>query len=144
MIFFMNTVVVGNDNLYLLKEFIASLGEAGKTFRYFDTRDLTVLKNHLATLLFVGEDGTALAYGHLDKDGERVWVGIAVLPFAQGKSIGSKMMASLFNESDRLKITQLTAAVDEDNKASQALFKKFGFTLEEIKLGICYYVFNRV
>ncbi len=140
----MNLVVVGNDNLHLLKEFIASLGEAGKTFRYFDTRDLTVLKNHLATLLFVGEDGKALAYGHLDKAGEKVWLGIAVLPFAQGKSLGIRMMDVLLQEAERRNITIVYASADEKNEPIKNVLRKFGFTLEEIKLGICYYVFNRV
>ena len=67
------------NNLDLLQDFIDNMGSSNKTFRYFDKRGLSCISNHIVTVLFLEDkDEKPIAYGHLDKEGDNIWLGIAV------------------------------------------------------------------
>lgn len=91
-------------------------------FRYFKKRPFEVINNHKVTIL-IKEDNEILAYGHLDVDGENVWLGIMVSDFHKNKGVGTKMMSELINSySGKIKLS-----VDQDNITAINLYKKFGF-----------------
>lgn len=132
-------IAVNKENIFLLENFIASLGVATKTFRYFTTRNLTALKNHFSTLLVVDDEGVAVGYGHLDKDADIVWVGIAVLPNHQGKQIGTMMMKKILEVADSKGINSLHASIDVLNVAIKRLLEKHGFVQLRTEGSISYY-----
>ena len=68
-----------------LQRFVDALGSSSRTFRYFESRPLEVVDDHLVTLLGT-VDREPVVYGHLDLDGDRVWLGIAVVEGARGRS----------------------------------------------------------
>ena len=123
----MKIITVNHGNIFLLENFIASLGDAAHTFRYFTKRSITALNNHLITLLLLDDDGVAVGYGHLDQDADMIWVGIAVLPNYQGKGLGNLIMQELMDAADTKGINELLASVDLSNTVSSSLFKKHGF-----------------
>jgi hypothetical protein len=59
------------SDLLLLSKFIKSAGNSLETFRYYNTRSLDVIKNHLYTILILKDD-FPVAYGHLDKEENRI------------------------------------------------------------------------
>ncbi|MCI0611556.1 GNAT family N-acetyltransferase [bacterium] len=122
----MNLVRISPDNTALLKNFLEHAGSALKAFRYFNKRSFDVLKNHIVTFI-LEEDENALAYGHLDREGETVWLGICVIESQQGRGFGNKMMEELLKFADENQIPTIKLAVDNDNLPAQSLYKKFGF-----------------
>ena len=122
----MSLVEVKKENIQLLKTFIENIGEASKTFRYFNKRSVDVVRNHLVTLLIL-ENENPIAYGHLDPENNTVWLGICVLPEFSGKGFGSMMMNALINEARKLRLDCIALTVDKDNKSAIDIYEKFNF-----------------
>lgn len=80
-------IAVDGSNRYLVEDFLKDGGESLLHFRYFKNRPLDVLDHHLVTLLLI-DAGRPVCYGHLDKEGEKVWLGIAALETEIGKGWG--------------------------------------------------------
>ncbi|MBK0382079.1 GNAT family N-acetyltransferase [Pedobacter sp. SD-b] len=115
-----------NHDLILLKEFIAKAGKSLKSFRYYDHRPLTIIKQHLHTILMLN-DGSPVAYGHLDKENEFIWLGIAVIETETGKGIGKLIMEHLIAEVDKMNYAPIHLSVDVENSKAIALYKKYNF-----------------
>ena len=122
----MNLVRISYEDTALLKHFLQNAASSLQQFRYFNKRSLDVLKNHIVTFI-LEEDGNALAYGHLDKESDTVWLGICVIESRQGHGLGIRMMEELLKFADENKIQRIKLAVDNDNLPAQSLYKKFGF-----------------
>lgn len=133
----MTAISINDKNISLLKNFIAKMGEAKKSFRYFNTRSIEVIKNHKATLMFADEHNHPMAYGHLDSENENVWLGLCVLPEYKGKGYGNKMMLSLLKNANELNVQSILLTVDKDNTAAIKMYEKFQFKLVE-ELQTCY------
>ncbi|WP_143885573.1 GNAT family N-acetyltransferase [Chryseobacterium binzhouense] len=114
------------NDLRLLESFILNIGEARKKFRYFEKRSLNIIGNHIVTVLVLNEQ-IPIGYGHLDKDGDKIWLGIAILPSCQGKGIGNLIMEKLIIEAKNNKISEVMLTVDKDNLSAQNLYSKFNF-----------------
>ena len=127
----MNTVKIEKENIGLLEVFIRQLGDAKKSFRYFNSRSAEVIENHLATIMFVNETTQPVAYGHLDKENEDVWLGVCVLPAYKKLGYGKKMMQTLINSAHKLGVTPILLTVDKDNSAAIQLYEKFNFKVTE-------------
>ena len=115
------------NHLILLRLFVETMGDSSKHFRYFQKRPLTVISQHLVTLLCIDDDGTPVSYGHLDKEGEDVWLGICVRDDKTSKGLGKKMMAGLISSADALGIETIKLCVDRDNVLARRLYDKFCF-----------------
>jgi len=128
-----------DNNIDFLKEFISKIGIETKSFRYYNSRPLSVIKNHLATLLFI-DDEKPIAYGHLDREKENIWLGICVLHEFSGKGYGEKMMNELIKIAKKLNILQIVLTVDKDNFVAINLYEKMNF----FKIGedACYYKYQ--
>tara|TARA_Y100000034_G_C6899113_1_gene415228 strand:+ start:2827 stop:3252 length:426 start_codon:yes stop_codon:yes gene_type:complete len=118
-----------------INKFLKTAGSSLLKFRYFDTRDSDVLQNHLLTLL--GFEGPApIAYGHLDVDDKKLWLGICVVERYTKLGLGKKIMYKLveaFNEQECY--DSLYLAVDKDNHPAISMYNKFKFfTVEENKV----------
>lgn len=125
----------------LVKDFITDLKEEKASFRYFENRDLTVLKKHVETLLLKINNSLA-GYGHLDKDGDIVWLGIVVLKKFQGKGIGAIIMNQLLKRAKDLNLSSINLSVDSENHKARSLYKKKGFRLVKETSEICYYTLH--
>lgn len=113
---------------YFIDEFIKNLGKSGKTFRYFNTRDSTIVKQHIVTFLFF-INNTPIAYGHLDQEEDIVWLGIAIAEKYTGKGFGKLIMQHLTEYADNNNINTIRLSVDKENLSAIKLYYKFNFTL---------------
>ena len=130
----MKFIHLTNNNLFLLEIFLSNLGETGrKSFRYFDKRSIKIVLNHELAALLLTPDEIPVAYGHLDKEGEILWLGIAVVEGERGKGFGQQMMHYLINCAKIKGFNKIDLTVDLDNKEAINLYKKVGFKKVKIK-----------
>lgn len=113
-------------DLEILKEFISNLNAAAKSFRYFNTREPSIISNHLVTLLMM-IDGKPVAYGHLENEYDSNWLGICVLPKYSGKGHGTEMVLELIEKAKKLKLPSIELTVDKENFSAISLYKKMDF-----------------
>jgi sugar phosphate isomerase/epimerase len=121
---------INSSNTNLLEKFVSSAGKSLETFRYFSSRPFSIVKNHVCTWVIV-ESGQVEAYGHLDKEGDTVWLGIAVAEHAKGKGFGKKMMQRLMDAALALGLPKVKLSVDHVNAAAIKLYLDAGFRLIE-------------
>lgn len=124
----MEKIDIISQNSNILKTFIDSLDQEIETFRYFNKRGLDAIKNHVYTCLLL-YDNEPIAYGHLDKELDNIWLGIVVKKEFQGKGISKKMMTLLLNKASALNLKAIQLSVDIDNKKAIFLYKKYGFEI---------------
>jgi ribosomal protein S18 acetylase RimI-like enzyme len=117
-----------NAHLDLLYDFINSLGSSDQSFRYFSSRPITAINNHLCTVLLL-ENNQAVGYAHLDKEEENIWFGIAIAEGHTGKGLGDKLIRYVLEKSEELKIYELKLSVDETNHHAINLYEKHRFHL---------------
>lgn len=116
---------ISQHNNDLLQQFLSKATEARKSFRYFESRDISILKKHVYTILAL-EEGDPVGYGHLDFE-ENIWLGICVADEAQGKGIGKLIMQKLVDAAREKKIGKMKLSVDKENKSAINLYQKYGF-----------------
>ena len=114
------------DNVSLVQQFISSAGTSLNKFRYYQSRPFSVIKNHLVTCI-VTVDNNAVGYGHLDKDGENVWLGIAIAERFVGHGFGELIMQFLISNAKSNYLSKIKLTVDSDNLAAKNLYMKLGF-----------------
>ena len=117
------------NDLQILFKFIDSLKEEKKTFKYFDKRELEIVKKHELTYLLLGIKNEIIAYGHIEKEKNYYWLGIVVPKKHQSKGNGILMMNKLIKESKVLKIPKIVLSVGRTNKKAINLYNKMGFSI---------------
>jgi len=123
----MEILRITTENRSLVSTFLESAGaDTLEKFRYFNTRPLEILDNHVTTFI-IHHELAPIAYGHLDKEDDIIWLGIAISSPFQGKGLGALMMNHLLTYARLQKIPTIKLAVDSDNQAAIPLYKKFGF-----------------
>lgn len=120
----MNFVKIDETNLSLLDDFISNLGSSSLTFRYFNSRSVSVIKNHIVTLLLVNEDGKSVGYGHLDRENDVVWLGTAIVESHVGMGLGSLVIKRLCEIAVRNNVKELKVSIDKSNYTSINMCKK--------------------
>jgi len=116
------------DSSKCLSDFLANAGASLNTFRYYKSRDLSVISNHLVTILLY-KDGVPVAYGHIDKERSNYWLGVMVKESEVGLGYGSMLMAYLMNYCKNHGVSRVSLSVDLDNFQAINLYKKFGFVI---------------
>jgi ribosomal protein S18 acetylase RimI-like enzyme len=134
----MKLIEVNFSNRFLINEFLNNAGDSLITFRYFNTRNIEIIKNHLVTYVLRFED-KIVAYGHLDKEGDFVWLGIAVAESYKGKGLGRMMMAQLIEYAKINNLSRIDLSVDVENRVAQKLYEILGFVQYNTKDNVCYY-----
>jgi ribosomal protein S18 acetylase RimI-like enzyme len=109
-----------------LDQFIHSAGSSLRTFRYFQNRPYSVLENHLVTCLLMNEN-KPIGYGHLDRNGDTVWLGIAVAEVFKGMGLGKLIMDFLVSTAKSKRLSKVKLTVDDGNIPAISFYKKFGF-----------------
>jgi len=128
-----NITVKDIDDLNL---FLNKAGNSLDTFRYFSSRPFSVLSNHITTVLLY-EDNFPIGYGHLDREGETIWLGICIMQDKKNRGYGKQLMIKLISDALENNITHIKLSVDEGNKGAIGLYQKFGFySCNEIRPGV--------
>lgn len=124
----MEVIEIHNNekHIAILKTFLDNLGEAKNSFRYYNSRSLETINNHILTILVI-ENNLPIGYGHLDEEENIVWLGISVIPKYHNKGIGKLIMSYLVSKAQKLKISNIFLTVDIHNKPAQILYEKFNF-----------------
>ena len=117
----MKYVPITNNNVECLEEFIKAIGSSSGSFRYYNSRDISIIKNHITTFLLY--DKEFVGYGHLDKEKDKVWLGICVKEGSFGKGYGKKIMDRLLNSYNG----KIYLSVDKDNFRAIQLYTLFDF-----------------
>lgn len=112
-----------------IEAFLARAGNSLTSFRYFKTRPITVISNHVITILGY-ENDEPIAYGHLDKEGENIWLGICIQEAKKSNGHGTEIMHFLINTANDMCLN-LKLTVDSANIAGIRLYEKFGFTKQK-------------
>lgn len=123
-------IEISDKNISLLKDFIMNMGSSKKTFRYFEKRGLDCLDNHLLSCLLLKEE-KPIAYGHLDKDGDNIWLGVCVIEGQIGYGYGKKMMSHLTNFAKDSNLKNIQLSVDKENQNAIKMYYNFGFWKKE-------------
>lgn len=121
---------ITSNNKLDLKNFIDNLGDSRDTFRYFNKRDLSIISNHAYTILAFNNKDEPIGYGHLDQDGGKTWLGIAVISKEKGNGLGKILLSYLINKADSLNV-DLYLTVDKINIIASKLYEKCGFGIEK-------------
>lgn len=113
-----------------LTGFLKGLDHGQSQFRYFMNRSLSVVNSHLKTL-FLKECGDIVAYGHLESEDGRLWLGIAVSDEKTGKGWGKLMFSRLLSEAFSFteKFEKISLRVDRSNHVAISMYKKFEFEI---------------
>lgn len=123
----MEILRINAKNRHLVSDFLELAGAATlEKFRYYDSRPLEIIDNHLATFI-IHHESKSIAYGHLDQEDGVIWLGIAIAGPFQGQGLGKLMMIHLLTYARLQKISKIKLAVDLDNSAAIPLYQKFGF-----------------
>ena len=126
-----------------LEKFISLCGTSLQTFRYFSKRPLSIIQNHLVTLLGYNENCEPIAYGHLDKDDDRVWLGICITENSRRNGYGNLMMTALIKEVNTFALKTVFLTVDKNNLSATSLYEKFGFKQVEISKNTILYKWGK-
>ena len=94
-------------------------------FRYFDSRTIDCLKNHVTTLLFKSND-EIFGYTHIDKHDEQYWFGIYIVPEYRNKKLG-KLLMNYTIQNNMYLCNTIYLTVDNNNIPAIQLYKKNGF-----------------
>jgi len=85
------------------------------------------------------DDEEPVAYGHLDKEGDTIWLGVAVIEAYLGLGLGVLVMKKLTDFAKENNIPVIKLSVDNNNSSAISLYKKLGFVLLEKKEGFSFY-----
>ena len=120
----MKFLPIEHKNIFYLNEFIKDMGASSKKFRYYAKRaPEDAIANHMVTILLF--DGPSIGYGHLDKEANKVWLGICVKDKYCGKGYGKEVMRYLTDSYSG----DIYLSVDKDNLSAQRLYGLFSFKI---------------
>ena len=114
-----------------LSFFLNNAGKSLESFRYFKSRSLDSIKQHLVTVLLY-EDFIPVGYAHIDTENNIQWLGIAISYSKRGRGYGKLLMEYLIDFTLLHKIEIINLSVDEDNSSARTLYEHFGFKLTNI------------
>ncbi len=123
---------ITEQNINLLERFISEYKDDEGHFRYFESRNAAIIKNHLATFLLLLDD-EPIGYGHLDQEADKTWLGIAIKTQYQGNGMGKLLMQMLISQARISQVSKIHLSVDNSNEAGIRLYTKFGFQNEKIE-----------
>lgn len=97
-----------------------------ESFRYFNKRPLDIIQNHKITVIGFVEN-TPVAYGHLDSEDGKTWLGVLVADNFHGKGYGSRILNYLIDFGVQNSINSICLSVDNNNRNAIELYEKKGF-----------------
>jgi len=117
------------DHLEELKYFFKyNVGSSNIMFTYFNKRNFECIKNHLATFLIYFNNEIA-GYSHLDKEKEKIWLGICIGEKYKGKKLGDILLEETLKYAENNGIKEVLISVYKDNHIAINLYKKKYFII---------------
>jgi GNAT superfamily N-acetyltransferase len=125
-----NIIEIIDTNVELLTSFISN--PLPTTFRYFKNRTIDVIKKHAITLLLKKEE-EIIGYAHIDyeKNDDKYWFGICILPDYHNKGYGNYLMNNILIKSREKNIETIYLSVDNINIHAIKLYSKHNFKVIE-------------
>jgi GNAT superfamily N-acetyltransferase len=125
-----NIIEINDTNVELLTQFISN--PLPCTFRYFEKRTVAVIKDHAVTLLLKKEENI-IGYSHIDyeKNTNKYWFGICILPEYHNKGYGDYLMNNILIKSKIKNIEPIYLTVDNINIHAIKLYSKHNFKVIE-------------
>lgn len=125
-----NIIEINDTNVELLTQFISN--PLPSTFRYFEKRTVDVIKDHAITLLLKKEENI-IGYAHIDyeKNTNKYWFGICILPDHHNKGYGNYLMNNILIKSKIKNIDTIYLTVDNINIHAIKLYSKHNFKVIE-------------
>lgn len=118
---------INSTNLHLLRQFLDQLGSGVESFRYYQKRPIETALQHVLTAVAMDEQQQPVAYGHLDREGENLWLGIAVAESSQGRGVGKQMITHLIRAAQTAGEREIVLTVDKTNTKAIRLYETNGF-----------------
>lgn len=128
---------ISEENIHLIEYFLSVLGKGAESFRYFAKRPVNIVLNHLLTVVILDENQLPMAYGHLDREGTNLWLGIAVAEKSQGLGLGKMMLQYLIDYAKDRGELFITLTVDKINFKAINLYETCKF-IQVADQGHCY------
>ena len=135
----MKLIHINESNQTLLNEFIQK--NNSKFFRYYDKRDINIIKNHIFTVILKNNEDNIVGYAHIDHENDTYWTALCVLSDYQNKGYGKYLMKNLHNFAVGESIETLHLSVDIDNMIAMNLYLKQGYHI--INITQKYYVMKK-
>lgn len=114
-----------------LSFFLKNAGKSLVSFRYFNSRAIEIIKQHLVTVLLY-ENFIPVGYAHIDNENSIQWLGIAISDSKRGNGYGKLLMKYLIDFTVLHKIEIINLSVDGGNLGAIHLYEQFGFKLTNI------------
>lgn len=119
-------IEINNSNINLLIKFLSN--PLPSTFRYFKNRTIDIIKNHAITLLLTkGEEPIGYAHIDYDKNSDRYWFGICILPEYHNKGYGNFLINNILVKSKNKQLHSIYLTVDNINTYAIKLYLKHNF-----------------
>lgn len=119
---------INRSDVKTLKILLSKSKNGLQTFRYFSKRKLNIINSHLISIIMI-ENENPIAYGHIEEENGKYWLGILVSDCGSGKGIGKNMMTVLINSAFSFQVKEIHLTVDKINEKAIKLYKKFGFKI---------------
>lgn len=137
-------IEINNKNINYLQNFI-NYSNKIETFRYYHSRYINIISNHIITCIVLTNDNKEIGYSHIDYDDDnnKYWFGICILEDYQCLGLGKMLMSYIFNNEKIKFIKEIFLTVDIINKHAITLYTKFGFTIIDI-INNTYYLMKKI
>jgi perosamine synthetase len=121
-----NIININKSNIHLLSQFISN--PLPSSFRYFESRPVDVIENHEITLLLMNGE-IPIGYAHIDydKNSDRSWFGICILPNYHNKGYGNFLMKNIILKCKNKNLNTIYLTVDNSNTYAIKLYLKYNF-----------------
>jgi perosamine synthetase len=116
-------MTIDNNCIHLLEKFINNIDD--KHFRYFNSRNIDIIKNHELTIL-LKHNNITIGYAHIDFE-DKYWIGIYLEKDYRNKGIGKLILSYLISYSKYKNLKKLHLTVDVDNNSAVKIYSKLGF-----------------
>lgn len=124
----LHIIEIDETNHHYITTFLSN--NIPSTFRYFKSRSIDIIKNHILTIVLLNKEQIPIGYAHIDHE-DKFWLGICILETYHGMGLGSKMLEYIFNHEKIKPLTEIFLTVDSINTKAINLYKKFDFDIVE-------------
>lgn len=135
----LHIIEIDETNHHYITTFLSN--NIPSTFRYFKSRSIDIIKNHVLTIVLLNEQQIPVGYAHIDYE-NKYWLGICILDAYQGKGLGNKMMEYILNHEKITVLNDIYLTVDSTNENAIKLYKKFNFSIVELTEN--YYIMRNI
>ena len=122
----LHIIEIDETNSHYITTFLSN--DIPSTFRYFKSRSIDIIKNHVLTIVLLNEQQIPVGYAHIDNE-NKFWLGICILETYHGMGLGSKMLEYIFNHNKIKVLNEIYLTVDTVNTNAIKLYKKFDFNI---------------